>query len=53
VDKCDARGRARTVNVDLPAVTHAEGFLELPGAAIEGALAQVDALRAAFGLPAG
>jgi len=29
VDKADARGRARTVNVDLPAVTHAEAFMEL------------------------
>jgi len=29
VDKADARSRARTVNVDLPAVTHAEAFMEL------------------------
>ncbi|MHC4844965.1 MAG: PIG-L deacetylase family protein [Planctomycetota bacterium] len=29
VDKADARGRARTVNVDLPAVTHAEAFMDL------------------------
>lgn len=29
VDKADARGRARTVNVDLPEVTHAEAFMEL------------------------
>jgi LmbE family N-acetylglucosaminyl deacetylase len=29
VEKADARGRARTVNVDLPDVTHAEAFMEL------------------------
>jgi LmbE family N-acetylglucosaminyl deacetylase len=29
VEKADARGRARTVNVDLPAVTHAEAFMDL------------------------
>jgi LmbE family N-acetylglucosaminyl deacetylase len=29
VAKCDARNRARTVNVDLPDVTHAEGFLQI------------------------
>lgn len=51
VDKCDARNRARTVNVDLPAVTHAEAFLELPAARVEQALAGVDALRSALGLP--
>lgn len=32
VEKADARNRARTVNVDLPAVTHAEAFLQVaPG----------------------
>ncbi len=51
VDKCDARARARTVNVDLPGVTHAEGFLELPAGRVEDLLARVDALRAAAGLP--
>ena len=29
VAKADSRARARTVNVDLPTVTHAEAFLEL------------------------
>ena len=53
VEKCDARARARTVNVDLPAVTHAEGFLELAPAAVDDALQRVDALRVALGLPAG
>jgi LmbE family N-acetylglucosaminyl deacetylase len=52
VDKCDARARARTVNVDLPAVTHAEGYLELPVARVSSALAGVGGLRAALGLPA-
>lgn len=50
VDKCDARARARTVNVDLPAVTHAEGYLELPAARVADALARVDALRGSLGL---
>jgi len=50
VDKCDARARARTVNVDLPAVTHAEGYLELPAARVADALERVDALRHALGL---
>ncbi|HEX5009132.1 MAG TPA: PIG-L deacetylase family protein [Planctomycetota bacterium] len=52
VEKCDARARARTVNVDLPAVTHAEAFLELAPAAVDDALRRVDALRKALGLPA-
>lgn len=51
VEKCDARARARTVNVDMPAVTHAEAFLELPAARVADLLARVDALRAAAGLP--
>jgi LmbE family N-acetylglucosaminyl deacetylase len=29
VEKADARCRARTVNVDIPEITHAEGYLEL------------------------
>lgn len=40
VAKADARNRARTVNVDIAAVTHAEAFLEI-------APADVAALRAA------
>jgi len=51
VDKCDARARGRTVNVDLPGVSHAEAFLELPAGRVEDLLARVDALRAAAGLP--
>ena len=49
--RCDARARARTVNVDLPLVTHAEAFMELPPSAVAGVLTQVDALRASLGLP--
>jgi LmbE family N-acetylglucosaminyl deacetylase len=49
--RCDARNRARTVNVDLPAVTHAEAFLELAPASVAAALAGVDGLRALLGLP--
>jgi LmbE family N-acetylglucosaminyl deacetylase len=51
VEKCDARARARTVNIDLPAVSHAEAFLEVPAARVEDLIARVDALRSAAGLP--
>jgi LmbE family N-acetylglucosaminyl deacetylase len=49
--RCEARARARTVNVDLPLVTHAEAFMELAPAKVNDVLAQVDALRATLGLP--
>jgi LmbE family N-acetylglucosaminyl deacetylase len=52
VVKADARSRARTVNVDLPAVTHAEAFLELAAADVPAARAAVGALAAVLGLPA-
>jgi LmbE family N-acetylglucosaminyl deacetylase len=51
VGRCDARNRARTVNIDLPAVTHAEAFLELAPAHVAAAADGVDALRATLGLP--
>jgi len=51
VARCDARNRARTVNVDIAAVTHAEAFLELSPARVAAAADGVDALRATLGLP--
>src|SRR5262245_56473809 len=50
VDKADARARARTVNVDLPEVTHAEAFLELPPARLHEARARLAELSRAIGL---
>ncbi len=50
VAKADARSRARTVNVDLPAVTHAEAFLELPAARVASARRSLAALAQELGL---
>ncbi len=50
VDKAEARARARTVNVDLPAVTHAEAFLELPPGRLADARARLAELAAVLGL---
>ncbi len=50
VDKCDARGRARTVNVDLPEITHAEAFMDVDPAGIEPLLESVIAIGRAQGL---
>jgi len=50
VARADARARARTVNVDLPEVTHAEAFLELPPARVAEAQERLAALAASLGL---
>lgn len=50
VDKADSRCKARTVNVDLPAVSHAEGFLEIAPAAVPALRRAVVALGASLGL---
>jgi hypothetical protein len=50
VDKVDARGRARTVNVDLPGVTHAEAFLELSPARVAHVQQCLEALALSLGL---
>jgi len=50
VAKCDARNRARTVNVDLPDVTHAEGFLRLAPDDVAAARAGVRALARTLGV---
>jgi LmbE family N-acetylglucosaminyl deacetylase len=50
VERVDARNRARTVNVDLPAVTHAEAFLALPPARVAEAQEQLVALARSLGL---
>ena len=47
VEKVDARNRARTVNVDVDGVTHAEGFMEVAAPdvpALVGKLAELAAL---------
>jgi LmbE family N-acetylglucosaminyl deacetylase len=55
--KAEARARARTINVDIRSVTHAEAFLEVPGrdpgAAVVGLRAQVHELARALGLQEG
>ena len=52
--KAEARARARTINVDIPSVTHAEAFLEVPGrdpgATVAELRAGVAVLAAALGL---
>lgn len=50
VDKCDARGRARTVNVDLPEITHAEAFMDVAPSDVAARLDEVVALGRALGL---
>lgn len=50
VARADARGRARTVNVDLPEITHAEAFLELPPARVAEAQERLLALAVSLGL---
>ena len=50
VEKVDARNRARTVNVDIPDITHAEAFMELTPAQVPEVLRQVEALGALLGL---
>jgi LmbE family N-acetylglucosaminyl deacetylase len=44
VGKADARARARTINVDIPTVTHCEAFLELPAADVGAVRAALDDL---------
>ena len=53
VAKADARCRARTVNVDLPQITHAEGYLELRPEAVAGARRDLCAWAARLGLAPG
>ncbi|MGQ0553786.1 MAG: PIG-L deacetylase family protein [Planctomycetota bacterium] len=48
--KTEARALARTVNVDLPAVTHAEAYLELPAAQVAAVQQQLAALAQRLGL---
>jgi len=50
VERVEARNRARTVNVDLPAVSQAEAFLELPPARVADAQEKLAALARALGL---
>jgi LmbE family N-acetylglucosaminyl deacetylase len=50
VARADARGRARTINVDLPEVTHAQAFLELPPARVAEAQERLSALATSLGL---
>ncbi|HTE05755.1 MAG TPA: PIG-L family deacetylase [Planctomycetota bacterium] len=50
VARADACGRARTVNVDLPAITHAEAFLELPAERVALVRAQLVALAETLGI---
>jgi LmbE family N-acetylglucosaminyl deacetylase len=50
VSRADARARARTINVDLPEITHAEAFLELPPARVAEAQERLAALAASLGL---
>ncbi len=51
VGKAEARARARTINVDIREVTHAEAFLELAPAAVPAVRRQLIDLAAALGLP--
>lgn len=53
VAKADARCRARTVNVDIPQITHAEGYLELRPEAVAGARSDLCAWAARLGLAPG
>ena len=50
VDRVEARGRARTVNVDLPQVRQAEAFLELRPARVAEVQERLVALAASLGL---
>ena len=50
VERVEARARARTVNVDLPQVTQAEAFLELPPARVADAQEKLEALARSLGL---
>jgi LmbE family N-acetylglucosaminyl deacetylase len=50
VERVEARARARTVNVDLPAVSHAEAYLELPPARVAEAQQTLAALARCLGL---
>ena len=50
VDRVAARGRARTVNVDLPQVRQAEAFLELRPARVAEVQERLVALAASLGL---
>ena len=51
VEKADARNRARTVNVDIPEVTHAEAFLQLRAADVPAVRRQLADLAGLLGLP--
>ena len=50
VERVEARGKARTVNVDLPAVRQVEAFLELPPARVAHVQEQLLALARSLGL---
>ena len=50
VERVEARARARTVNVDLPQVTQAEAFLELPPARVADVQEKLEALARSLGL---
>ena len=50
VDKVDSRNRARTVNVDIPEVSHAEAFVEVDPARMPEVLNHLGALAKALGL---
>ncbi len=50
VSKADARARARTVNVDLPEITHAEAFLRIAPGDVGRAQALLAELAAVLGL---
>ncbi len=50
VEKADARARARTVNIDLPEVTHAEAFLRLSPERVAEALSRLKDLATFLGL---
>lgn len=50
VAKADARNRARTVNVDIPTVTHAEAFLQVPAGGVAAVRAATRQLAALLGI---
>ncbi len=53
VEKVDARNRARTVNVDVPGVTHAEAFMEVPPGKVPALAARLCELAVFLGLREG
>ena len=53
VEKVDARNRARTVNVDVPGVTHAEAYMEIAPGAVPDVARRLHELAAVLGLRQG